>query len=67
MVITARFGSGITVIGTSTLDKLMTSYGIESIEKSPLLSLVHLFGTNGTPTEPELELSFHGIFEIKRT
>jgi hypothetical protein len=46
-------GAVFTVIGTSTLDNLMTSYGMESIEKCPPLSLVHRFGTNGTPIEPE--------------
>jgi hypothetical protein len=42
-----------TVVGKSTLDNLMTAYGIDRIEKCPPLSLVHRFGTNGTPIEPE--------------
>jgi hypothetical protein len=42
-----------TIVGLSTLDKIMKSYGISRIEKCQPLSLVHRFGTNGTPMEPE--------------
>jgi hypothetical protein len=42
-----------TIIGQSTLDKIMKSYGISRIDKCQPLSLVHRFGMNGVPIEAE--------------
>jgi hypothetical protein len=42
-----------TLVGLSTLEKIMKSCRIERIEKCQPLSLVHRFGTHGTPMEPE--------------
>jgi hypothetical protein len=42
-----------TVIGAATLDVMMKRYNISRIEKCPPLSIVHRFGNNGTPMEPE--------------
>jgi hypothetical protein len=46
-------GAVYTVIGVSTLNKIMRAYGIGNVEKCQPLSMVHRFGTNGTPIEPE--------------
>jgi hypothetical protein len=42
-----------TIIGQSTLEKIMKSYGISRIDKCQPVSLVHRFGMNGVPIEAE--------------
>jgi hypothetical protein len=46
-------GAVFSVIGMSTLDNIMQAYGIKDVEKCQPLSVVHKFGTNGTPIETE--------------
>jgi hypothetical protein len=46
-------GAVFTVVGLATLDRIMRAHSIGKIEKCQPLSLVHRFGTNGTPLEPE--------------
>jgi hypothetical protein len=46
-------GAVFSVIGMSTLDDIMRAYGIKGVEKCQPLSVVHKFGTNGTPIETE--------------
>jgi hypothetical protein len=42
-----------TIIGTSTLDKIMNAHGIVRVEKCNPLAPIHRFGTAGAPIEPE--------------
>jgi hypothetical protein len=46
-------GAVYTIIVSANLDEIMGFYGIVLVEKCQPFSLVHRFGTNGTPIEPE--------------
>jgi hypothetical protein len=48
-------GAVFKVIGISTLESIMRAYGIETMDKCQLLSVVYRFGTNGTPLETKFE------------
>jgi hypothetical protein len=48
-------GAVFSVIGMSTLDDIMRAYGFKDVEKCQPLSVVHKFGTNGTPIETEFD------------